>query len=130
MWWSHLGWVVSLIAVLDWRRPSTSQLAVAEAELFQVAQLRYLVQELEGSCSGCDWELFWWRWFARVLAVALLGLVIVVLFPKFRAPKLTLELPALELPTLTGAVRDSSQLPTSVATTALRRKLGQSDPQA
>ena len=79
-----MGWVVSLIAVLDWRRPSTSQLAVAEAELLrvEVAQLRYLVQQLEGSCSGCDWEIFWWRWFARVLAVALLGLVIVVLIPK------------------------------------------------
>ena len=61
-----------------------------------------------------------------MLAVALVGLVIVVLFPKFRTPKLTLELPALELPTLTGAVSDSSQSPTSVA---WHRELGQSDPE-
>ena len=126
MLWSHLCWALGIFAVLEWRRPSASQLAVAEAELLrvEVQQLRLLVQQLEGGCSGCDWELFLWRWVARVLGVALVLCLVFVFTPKIRSPKLKLELPAPEFAPVSESASDSSRSPKGAASAAVVVKSG------
>lgn len=129
MWWSHLGWALGLFAVLDWKRPSTGQLAITEAELLrgEIAQLRVLVQQLEGGCSACDWELCLWRWIAKGLGLVVVCIVLVLLAPKLKAPKISLSLPALEFSPSAGA-SESSQSPTSVASTGTTLRTGPQRP--
>ena len=72
---SHWSFLVGFIALLDWRRPTTSELAVSEVALLrtEVSRLRILVEQLELSGGGCQWETWWQGWLIRVLLFLWLG---------------------------------------------------------
>ena len=81
---SHWGLLVALWAYLDLRRPTTSELAITETGLLrvEVARLRELIEQLEGGCARCEWDLWWAQWSYRFLTVfGILAILICWSFP-------------------------------------------------
>ena len=74
-WWPAIG----AIAIFELKRPSVSELAVAETSLLrqEISQLRDLVERLDDRLRAADWE----NWFQLRL---IRGLILALILAGFR----------------------------------------------